>query len=147
MTSNKVMREMITKAKANHDSVMINHDLVMQEENRIEENKKNSYPVGLTSELLQSISDHWNQIMGNTQPKINLTDKTQINKKRWSKIKKILVDHPDYKDHEYWQGHFGQLATLPELDWQRNNKQLTFDQAVQLEKFERNLGYMKMGMS
>ena len=107
--------------------------------------KKNSNQVGINPDLLASISESWNSIMGDTQPKISLTDKTQINKKRMAKIKKILADHPNYKDHEYWEGHISYLATLPELQWQRDNKQLTFDQAVQLEKFERNLGLMKMG--
>ena len=77
-------------------------------------------------------------------PSVSLTVNNAINKKRWSKIKKILADNPDYKDHEYWLGHIQMLAKIPELEWQRNNKQLTFDQAVQLEKFERNLGYMRM---
>ena len=39
MTSNPRMRKMIGDAKNNHDSVMINHDLVMQEEKRIEEKR------------------------------------------------------------------------------------------------------------
>ena len=106
--------------------------------------KTDTYPAGLTSDLLASISNSWNELM-TTQPTVDLTKQTQINKKRWAKIKKIIKDHPDYTDHEYWEGHISYLATLPELQWQRDNKQLTFDQAVQLEKFERNLGLMKMG--
>jgi len=44
MTSNKKLRDMIETGKKNHDSVMIEscqrHDKVMQEENRIEENRR-----------------------------------------------------------------------------------------------------------
>ena len=114
------------------------------EPNNNKSNNKPSYPVGINPDLLASISNHWNELM-TTQPTVDLTKQTQINKKRWAKIKKIIKDHPDYTDHEYWEGHISYLATLPELQWQRDNKQLTFDQAVQLEKFERNLGLMKMG--
>ena len=146
MTSNKKMREMINKAKGSHDAVMISHDSVMQEENRIDKNKDNSYPLGINAELLERITDSWNNHMS-TQPSINLTKTSQVNKKRWAKIKKILADYPDYKDHEYWDGHIHQLSKHPEFQWQRDNKQLTFDQAVQIEKFDRNLGYMKMGKS
>lgn len=153
MTSNKQMRSLITKAKEgkNHDSVMTlsdnvmtQSDFVMQEEKRIDK-KKNSYPVGINPDLLASISNSWNELMV-TQPSIDLTKDTQVNKKRWTKIKKILADHPDYADYEYWEGHIYQLSKLPELQWQRENKQLQFDQAVQLDKFERNLGLMKMGV-
>jgi hypothetical protein len=44
MTSNTRMRKMITKAKEHHDPVMINHDSVMQEENRIEEKRRDNKP-------------------------------------------------------------------------------------------------------
>jgi len=37
MTSSPKMRKLITQAKACHDKVMINHDNIMQEENRIDE--------------------------------------------------------------------------------------------------------------
>ncbi|MDH4127679.1 MAG: DUF4373 domain-containing protein [Spirochaetota bacterium] len=40
MTSNQKMRNLITIAKNNHDTVMINHDTVMQEKKRKEENRK-----------------------------------------------------------------------------------------------------------
>lgn len=36
MTSNQKMRSIITEAKKNHDIVMISHDSIMQEENRID---------------------------------------------------------------------------------------------------------------
>lgn len=143
MTSNKKMRVLITKAKENHDSVMIESDSVMQEKNRIDKKRKNSN-TDLTSDLLSSISESWNNQMTEFAPSIDLTKNTQINKKRYAKIKKIIKDHPDYSDPEYWEGHISMLATLPDLQWQRENKQLTFDQAIQLDKFERNLGLMKM---
>ena len=48
MTSNPKMRSMIASAKESHDGVMMescsNHDTIMQEENRIEENRKEKKP-------------------------------------------------------------------------------------------------------
>ena len=40
MTSNAKMRNIITSAKKNHDTIMINHDSVMLEEKRREEKRK-----------------------------------------------------------------------------------------------------------
>lgn len=40
MTSNAKMRALITNAKENHDTVMINHDTIMQEEIRIDKNRQ-----------------------------------------------------------------------------------------------------------
>jgi len=94
-------------------------------------------------EFLQNITNHWNQIMV-TQPTINLLATNQVNKKRLSAIKKITKDYPDYKDHEYFEGHFNQLATREDFAWQRDNKQIGFDQATNLTKFSRNLDLMKM---
>lgn len=109
-----------------------------------ENKEKNSYPDGINPDLLAKISDHWNTKM-TTQPSIKLLDQTQVNKKRWAKIKKIVIDNPNYSDYEYWEGHIDQLSTLPDLQWQRDKKQLTFDQAIQIDKFERNLDLMRMG--
>ena len=106
--------------------------------------KETSYPAGINPDLLAKISEAWNTKM-KTQPSIKLLEQTQVNKKRWAKIKKIVIDNPDYSDCEYWEGHIDQLSTLPDLQWQRDNKQLTFDQAVTADKFERNLGLMRMG--
>ena len=39
MTSSTKMRAIITRAKQSHDKVMISHDSVMQEENRIDEKR------------------------------------------------------------------------------------------------------------
>ena len=112
--------------------------------NKKDKNEKNSYPAGINPDLLTKISEAWNIKMV-TQPQIKLLDQTQVNKKRWAKIKKIVIDNPDYLDCEYWEGHIDQLSTLPDLQWQRDNKQLTFDQVTQIDKFERNLGLMRMG--
>jgi len=109
-----------------------------------EKKKETSYPAGINPDLLAKISEAWNTKM-TTQPSIKLLDQTLANKKRWAKIKKIVIDNPDYSDCEYWEGHIDQLSTLPDLQWQRDNKQLTFDQAVTADKFERNLGLMRMG--
>lgn len=148
MTSNKQMRELIVKAKENHDVVMIKSDSVMQEEKRLEENKDTqtqSHKDDKLTCLLTNITEHWNEHMSNYSPKIMLTDKTQVNKKRLSKIKRILADNKNYWDHEFWDGHIYNLATMPDFQWQRDNKQLMFDQAIQLDKFQRNLDLMKMG--
>jgi len=96
------------------------------------------------SEFLQNITDHWNNNM-TTQPRINLLAKNEINKKRKSAIKKIIKDYPEYKDHLFFDGHFDQLATSPHFAWQRDNKQISFDQATNLIKFAGNLDKMKMG--
>lgn len=107
--------------------------------------EKNSKPIGINTELLESISNSWNESMSQWSPKINLTDKTKINIKRISKIKTILADHKDYLQADFWAGHINQLATHNDFSWQREHKQLNFDQAIQLDKFERNLGIMRMG--
>jgi hypothetical protein len=142
MTSNPEMRIIIDKLK-NHDGVMTKSDKVMQDKIRLDKNKDNSYPAGINPDLLVKISEAWNTKM-KTQPSIKLLDETQVNKKRWSKIKKIIVDNPNYLSYEYWEGHIDQLSTHPDLQWQRDNRQLTFDQVVQIDKFERNLGLMRM---
>jgi hypothetical protein len=145
MTNSPAMRGFIETMRENTNVMTLSDNVSPEEEG--EQKKKeinNSYPAGIDESLLLDITEYWNTMMV-TQPTIDLTKDTQINKKRWSKIKKILADHPDYKDHQYWDGHIDQLARLPDLQWQRDNKQLTFDQAVQLEKFERNLDLMRMG--
>ena len=93
--------------------------------------------------FLESITNHWNEIM-TTQPKINLLDKTKATQTRIRAVKKIVKDYPDYSDHEYFQGYFYRLSTLEEFDWQRKNKQVTFDQATNLTKFARNIELMRM---
>ena len=79
-----------------------------------------------------------------TQPRINLLDKTKATKSRIAAIKKVAKDYPNYLDDEYFQGYFYRLATMEEFDWQRKNKQVTFDQATNLTKFARNIEMMRM---
>ena len=45
MTSNQKMREIITSAKKSHDIIMINHDSIMQEEKRREENRRDNKDI------------------------------------------------------------------------------------------------------
>lgn len=123
------------------DDVKTCHERVEVE---VDKNKKNSYPIGINTELLESISNSWNEYFDGIAPKINLTKQTETNKKHWRKIKKILADFPDYVQADYWDGHIYNLSTNNEFKWQRDNKQLNFGQAIQLEKFERNLGIMRM---
>jgi len=127
---------MTGKSQADDRLMTTNKNVTIKEIN-------NSYPKGITSELLDSISNHWNASMSKFSPVIDLTKKTKVNKKRISKIKTILDFDSNYSDHEYWSGYISRLTTISELEWQRNNNQLTFDQAFQLEKFERNQSYMK----
>lgn len=94
--------------------------------------------------FLESITKHWNEIM-TTQPRINLLDKTKATQTRIRAIKKIVKDYPNYSDHEYFEGYFHRLATLKDFEWQRENKQVTFDQATNLTKFTRNVELMRMG--
>ena len=94
--------------------------------------------------FLQSITNHWNEIM-TTQPSIDLLGTAEINKTRIKAIKKIIKDCPNYSDAEYFQGYFYRLATLKDFEWQRENKQVTFDQATNLTKFTRNVELMRMG--
>jgi len=153
MTSNARMRGLIESAKKSHDPIMIKPDSVMQdkirrEEKRIEEITIKKISKDLSSnnddiEFLQNIANHWNEIMI-TQPRIDLFAKTKITKTRVSAIKKITKDYPEYKDHEYFEGHFRQLATREDFKWQRENKQISFDQATNLTKFARNLDTMRM---
>ena len=46
-----------------------------------------------------------------------------------------------------FEGYFFRLATLKDFEWQRENKQVTFDQATNLTKFTRNVELMRMGES
>lgn len=120
-----------------------------QADDRVATTNKNEKNVNnernpISDSFLELVSSSWNDTMGGWSPKIDLTKKTQVNKKRLAAIKRIINDYPDYKDHEYWDGHIYQLSKLPDLEWQRNNKQLTFDQAVQIDKFDRNIGFMRM---
>ena len=117
---------------------------IKQEPITINNNKENKPSNDDELKFLESITNHWNEIM-TTQPKINLLEKTVINKKRVSAIKKIVKDYPDYSDHEYFEGYFYRLATLEDFRWQRENKQVKFDQATNLEKFTRNIELMRMG--
>ena len=93
--------------------------------------------------FLTAITNHWNEIM-TTQPRINLLDKTKATQTRIKSVKKILKDYPNYSDAEYFQGYFYRLATLKDFEWQRENKQVTFDQATNLTKFTRNVELMRM---
>ena len=151
MTSNVKFRNMLTKAKESHDSVMIEPDLVMQDKITLQEitqDKKTLKESNKSSndddiKFLTAITNHWNEIM-TTQPRINLLDKTKATKSRIVAIKKISKDYPNYLDDEYFQGYFYRLATMEEFDWQRKNKQVTFDQATNLTKFARNIEMMRM---
>ena len=151
MTSNVKFRNMLTKAKESHDSVMIEPDLVMQDKITLQEitqDKKTLKESNKSSndddiKFLTAITNHWNEIM-TTQPRINLLDKTKATKSRIAAIKKVAKDYPNYLDDEYFQGYFYRLATMEEFDWQRKNKQVTFDQATNLTKFARNIEMMRM---
>lgn len=93
--------------------------------------------------FLSDITEYWNCIM-TTQPKVNLLDKTKATETRVRAIKKIIKDYPHYSDSEYFQGYFYRLSTMEDFDWQRKNKQVTFDQATNLTKFARNIEIMRM---
>ena len=145
MTNSPQMRVFIEKLRKSGDVMTLSDNVSPEGEGEGEgEYKDNSYPMNITNELLAKITEHWNTTM-TTQPKINLTASSQINKKRIKALAKIIKDHSDYIDHEYWEGHIGQLATMPTRQWQRDNIQLQFDQAIQLDKFEANLSLMRMG--
>jgi len=151
MTSNVKFRNMLTKAKESHDSVMIEPDLVMQDKITLQEitqDKKTLKESNKSSndddiKFLTAITNHWNEIM-TTQPRINLLDKTKATQARIKSVKKILKDYPNYSDAEYFEGYFYRLATLKDFEWQRENKQVTFDQATNLTKFTRNVELMRM---
>jgi len=151
MTSNVKFRNMLTKAKESHDSVMIEPDLVMQDKITLQEitqDKKTLKESNKSSndddiKFLTAITNHWNEIM-TTQPRINLLDKTKATQARIKSVKKILKDYPNYSDAEYFEGYFYRLATLKDFEWQRENKQVTFDQATNLTKFARNIEMMRM---
>ena len=113
------------------------------DKNRIEEKTSNKSSNDDDIKFLQSITNHWNEIM-TTQPRINLLDKTKATQTRIKSVKKILKDYPNYSDAEYFQGYFYRLATLKDFEWQRENKQVTFDQATNLTKFTRNVELMRM---
>ena len=111
--------------------------------NRIEEKTSNKSSNDDDIKFLTAITNHWNEIM-TTQPRINLLDKTKATQTRIKSVKKILKDYPNYSDAEYFQGYFYRLATLKDFEWQRENKQVTFDQATNLTKFARNIEMMRM---
>jgi hypothetical protein len=122
----------------NHKPLTTNHKQVTNKDNKDLSSSEDEI------QFLQNITDHWNKYM-TTQPRISLLAKNEINKKRKSAIKKIIKDYPHYKNHEYFDGHFEQLSTSHHFAWQRDNQQISFDQATNLTKFAGNLDKMKMG--
>ena len=101
MTSNVKFRNMLTKAKESHDSVMIEPDLVMQDKITLQEitqDKKTLKESNKSSndddiKFLTAITNHWNEIM-TTQPRINLLDKTKATQTR---IKSVNKEKPKKK--------------------------------------------------
>lgn len=110
-------------------------------------NEKEIVPVS----LLEKISEHWNNYMDGISPNVDLTKKNKVNQKR-AKLIKAIIDtdwktekyQTDYSDHEYWEGYIQRLATADFLQWQRENGHLKFDQAMNIDKFTRNLEQMRM---
>lgn len=96
MTSNKKMRELINKAKENHDGVMISHDSVMQEEIRIDKirNKDMSTEVeshdDFTTVLAHKVIETYNTVKTTQKP--NWTAVEAITKTRLSTTKKRVLD-------------------------------------------------------
>jgi hypothetical protein len=104
-----------------------------------------------TQELLSQITQYWNDSMQGIAPKIDLLKKNKANVKRIKLIEEIIKTDwtdeqfdTDYRNHEYWAGYISRLATSDKFQWQRENNQLCFDQAMNFSKFERNLGLMRM---
>lgn len=101
--------------------------------------------------LLEKITEHWNHYMDGISPNVDLTKKSKVNQKR-AKLIKAIIDtdwktdkyQTDYSDHEYWEGYIQRLATADFLQWQRENGHLKFDQAMNIDKFTRNLEQMRM---
>jgi hypothetical protein len=92
MTSNKKMRELIVKAKENHDAVMIRHDsvmmksdFVMQEETRREEIKD---ILSSSDDRQSKIIDEYNRIVDELKP--NWQRCTAVTQKRKAAIKSAL---------------------------------------------------------
>jgi hypothetical protein len=104
---------------------------------RINNTKAVSEETAPEYKYFKTITSLWNSIM-TTQPKVDLNAKTQAAKTRVALINKIARDYPDYKNPEYFKNYFTELATCPDYAWQRENKQLGFDQATNLNKFARN---------
>jgi hypothetical protein len=103
MTSSPRMRDMIKKIRKNHDSVMINHDSVMQEETRLEENRKEkkreSKPKRAQGTRLRSdfsLPDEWAEFARTKRPDIN-----------------PQLTFEEFKD--YWIAQPGQKGV--KLDW------------------------------
>ena len=96
MTSNKKMRDLISKAKENHDSVMTHHDdvmtlpdFVMQEETKRDETKKDISQSNANA-LANTIIDLYNKTKEEQQP--NWTSVESRTKSRMALVKKRIAD-------------------------------------------------------
>ena len=115
MTSNKKMREMITAAKDNHDAVMTNPDFVMQEENRIEENRnkdmssKDDHTPDYSRVLADQVIEMFNTVKNTQHPNwVGVEARTTA---RMSLTKKRILDV---------QKRIGSKDPRPTLDWFTN---------------------------
>lgn len=104
MTSNKRMRELINKAKSskNHDSVMTIPDSVMQEENRIEENKdisqqaddSISHVSGIYKATIEKFKPNWALCRTLTEKRKKLIKKSlSVVKHRASEVGSSPIDY------------------------------------------------------
>lgn len=96
MTSNQFMREIIVKAKQRHDTIMINHDAVMQEEKRREETIRTN-GSRISKDL--TLSDEWLVEAVKIKPQLTFSQANEI--------------FDGFKD--YWLGKAGKDGV--KLDW------------------------------
>ena len=89
----------------------------------------------------QKVAALWNEIM-TTQAGISANLKHDLTKTRVALINKITRNYPQYLKIDRFRDYFEELAESDDFEWQRENKQLNFEQALNLKKFDRNRSLM-----
>ncbi len=131
MTSNKFMREIITKAKNHHDAIMISRDAIMQEEKRREENINTLVRNDVADdcphqEIIKLYHEHLPML---TQVKIWNSKRQTLLKTRWKESK-------ERQNLDYWKRLFQYISKSDfltgktshwqaDLEWIVNSSNLT----------------------
>lgn len=146
MTSSIKMRNIIQSAKQNHDTVMIqscsNHDTVMQEENRKEENRLDKNNIFMSSKELDhtdanEIINHLNE---STSSKYRLTDKHRslINARLKDYSKDDIIKVIDYKSKEWLNNTKMSMYLRPETLFNATKFESYYNQAIKTKGIARN---------
>ena len=138
MTSSKKMREMINKAKGSHDAVMISHDSVMQEENRIDKNREDiNFVFDQYNRIVKDLKPNWMKCSSVTDPRRKAI-KRAMNQCS-ERAKELSVDESKYlvdllgamaEDAEFFSGHPNNTSKGFNCSFDTNFRQERISQAI-----------------